>query len=330
MGSPQGGLGAVLAGVLGFEVDVVDLRRLSGGASRETWSFDAVDASGRRRALILRRDPPTSPRGGRGLEARALAVAAGHGVPVPAIVVASDDPGPLGAPFIVMERIDGETIPRRILREERYASARSRLARQCGTILARLHAVDPGEVTGLEGRDPVEQYREALDQLGEPHPALELGIRWLEANRPPVRPAAIVHGDFRHGNLIVDEDGVRAVLDWELVHRGDPFEDLGWLCVKAWRFGLPLPVGGFGTYDELISGYEAAGGGPVDRDALHWWETFGTLKWGVMCIMQASVHLSGAVRSVELAAIGRRTCENEWDLLGLLPWPRPGRPRVRS
>jgi aminoglycoside phosphotransferase (APT) family kinase protein len=104
------------------------------------------------------------------------------------------------------------------------------------------------------------------------------------------------------------------------VHRGDPIEDLGWLCVKAWRFGLELPVGGFGTYDQLIAGYEGAGGDTVDPRALQWWETLGILKWGVMCVMQASAHLTGAVRSVELAAIGRRVCENEWDLLAKLPW----------
>jgi aminoglycoside phosphotransferase (APT) family kinase protein len=129
----------------------------------------------------------------------------------------------------------------------------------------------------------------------------------------------VVHGDFRHGNFIVGPEGLKAVLDWELAHLGDPMEDLGWLCVKAWRFGARLPVGGFGAYDQLFVAYSTAAGVEVDPDAVHWWEVLGTLKWGVMCIMQASTHLNGFSRSVELAAIGRRVCENEYDLLELLP-----------
>ncbi len=294
------------------------LRRLSGGASRETWSFDAVAAGGARRELILRRDPPSSPKG-MALEARLLRAAAVAGVPVPPLVEASDDPAVLGSAFIVMDRIDGETIARRVLREAEYEPARQVFARQCGEILARLHTVDPDSIEGLQADDPVRTYRAVLDGSGEPHPAFELTFRWLERNRPASAGDTVVHGDFRFGNLIVGPEGVRAVLDWELGHRGDPMEDLGWLCVKAWRFGGPNPVGGMGTYDDLIEGYESAGGRKVDRDALLWWETLGTLKWGIICIMQRTAHTSGMVRSVELAAIGRRVCEQEWDLLEILP-----------
>ena len=310
----------VLADALGEpNVWVEGLRRLSGGASRETWAFTAI-AGRSGRQLILRRDPPGAVKEGMGLEARLLEAAAKGGVPVPALVAASDDPAVLGSPFLVTDHVDGETIPRKILRGEEFRAVRPRLAGQCGEILARLHAIDPGTVESLDGTDQVTQYREAFDSLGQPHPTFELAFRWLEANRPPPGPDAIVHGDFRHGNLIVGPDGVRAVLDWELSHRGDPLEDLGWLCVKAWRFGVDLPVGGFGTYHQLIEGYQAAGGCSVDREALRWWEVLGTLKWGIMCIAQAAAHTSGAVRSVELAAIGRRVCENEWDLLDLLSW----------
>jgi aminoglycoside phosphotransferase (APT) family kinase protein len=143
-------------------------------------------------------------------------------------------------------------------------------------------------------------------------------LRWLDAHRPPPHGPAIVHGDFRLGNLVVGRDGLAAALDWELAHRGDPAEDLGWLCVKAWRFGASAPVAGLGDHDELLQAYEGAGGAHIDRATLHWWETLGTLKWGVICIMQARRHLSGAERSVELATIGRRVCENEWDVLDCL------------
>ena len=127
-----------------------------------------------------------------------------------------------------------------------------------------------------------------------------------------------MHGDFRNGNLLVDARGLQLVLDWELTHLGDPMEDLGWLCVKAWRFGEPLEVGGVGTIDELVAAYEEAGGQTVDRDALHWWLVQKTLQWGIGCMGQANVHLSGMVRSHELAAIGRRVAEQEWDLIELL------------
>ncbi|HZT67224.1 MAG TPA: phosphotransferase family protein [Acidimicrobiales bacterium] len=314
------GLRGVLAEALGDPgLEVEGVVRLSGGASRETWSFDARRSDGSVEQLILRRDPPGAPKGGMGIEAAVITAAAGAGVPVPRLVAASDETAALGSAFIVVERIEGETIPRRVLREPALAAARRVLAEQCGQILAALHSVPPEAVPGLQSPDQLEQYRQVLDGLGQPSPAFELAFRWLGSNRPPPTGEAIVHGDFRNGNLLIGPDGVRAVLDWELVHLGDPMEDLGWLCVKSWRFGVDRPVGGFGTYEQLISGYEAGGGRKVDRDALRWWEVLGNLKWGIMCMMQASAHLSGALRSVELAAIGRRVCEVEWDLLDLIP-----------
>jgi aminoglycoside phosphotransferase (APT) family kinase protein len=318
-------LGGVVAGALGEpEVEVEGLRRLSGGASRETWSFDARRADGTTSGLVLRRDPPGAPGSGMGREARLLSAAAVAGVPVPGIVATSDDPAVLGSSFIVMERVEGETIPRRILRDDAYAAVRPMLAAQCGEALAAIHRIPPSDVPGLEHPDQVEAFRTILDQLGEPHPAFEIGFRWLDAHRVDEGRTVVVHGDFRNGNLIVGPAGIRAVLDWELAHVGDPMEDLGWLCVKSWRFGEPFPVGGFGTYEQLLDAYERTSGRPVDRAALRWWETLGTLKWGIMCIMQAATHSSGVVRSVELAAIGRRVCEVEWDLLALVaPGPAP-------
>ena len=231
-------------------------------------------------------------------------------------------------PAYVMDRIEGETIPRRILRDEAYAEARPRMADQCGAILARIHATPVDALPDLpappEGRSAsvhqVEQQRDLLDALGEPHPAFEIAMRWLLARAPATRTETLVHGDFRHGNLVVGADGVRSVLDWELAHRGDPLEDLGWLCVRSWRFGADLPVGGFGTREDLFAAYERAGGEPIDPEIVRWWEVFGTLKWGAICVLQASFHLRGLHRSVELAAIGRRVCETEYDLLRMIDW----------
>ncbi|MGI8663509.1 MAG: phosphotransferase family protein [Acidimicrobiales bacterium] len=307
-------LDEALREVLGAR-SIDDLQRLSGGASRETWSFRAD-----KRRLVLQRERPGGVRtgGGMGTEAALIAAAGAVGVPVAELVATGDESSPIGAPFLVVSHVDGESIPRKLLRDDTFADVRSHLAADLGTILASVHSIPVAVAAGLEARDQLEQFSEILDLMGEPHPALELGLRWLTRNRPDAGDVVVVHGDFRNGNLIVGPDGVRAVVDWELAHLGDAVEDLGWLCVKAWRFGSRLPVGGFGDRTELCAAYEAAGGRPIALEALLWWEVMGTVKWGVMCIIQARTHLDGASRSVELAAIGRRVCENEHDVLSLL------------
>jgi len=188
------------------------------------------------------------------------------------------------------------------------------LPAQLGVALARIHRTDVRQVAGLAGDDQIAMYRSVLDGSGYAHPTFEFAFRWLAQHRPAGRPRSLVHGDFRLGNLMVGPDGLRAVLDWELAHLGDPMEDLGWLCVKAWRFGSPKPVAGVGDYRQLIDAYAAESGLTLDLDVVRWWEVLGTLKWGIMCIVQAMAHPSGAARSHELAAIGRRVCENEHDL----------------
>lgn len=300
-------LAARLAAVLDADA-VTGLVRLSGGASRETWRFEADG-----RPLVLQRQ-----RGGdvrdMGVEAAVVKAAGEAGMPVAELVAASGSAEPLGAAFMVLSAVEGETIARKILRDDEFAEARRLLPAQLGQALAALHAIPVDAVPGLVEVDQVEQYRTMLDTLAQPHPTFELVFRWLDAHRPASSARCVVHGDFRLGNVMVGHDGLRAVLDWELAHIGDPMEDLGWLCVKAWRFGSPLPVAGVGDYDTLFRAYQQAGGAPVDPDVVRWWEVLGTLKWGIMCIMQANAHLAGFTRSHELAAIGRRVCENEHDL----------------
>jgi aminoglycoside phosphotransferase (APT) family kinase protein len=316
-------LAAVVGRHLGQAATIGDLRRLSGGASRETWSFDAVTAGGARHGLVLRRDPGASTgQSDRSVEFALLDAAHKGGVATPRVWFLLEPDDGLGSGF-VMERIEGETIPRRILRDETYAPARPLLARQCGEQAACIHALDPARLPALAvqgAREQIAVYRGYLDGFGEPHPAFELGLRWLAEHAPPDPPRpALVHGDFRNGNLVVGPDGIRAVLDWELAHLGDPIEDLGWLCVKSWRFGVTdRRVGGFGRVDDLLEAYRATGGGDVDPSRLRYWEATGTLKWGVICEIQAFTHLEGAVRSVELATLGRRVAEMEWDLLELV------------
>jgi len=300
------------------------LRRLSGGASAETWAFDAECQEGVL-PLVLRRRAGGSEAGGASLsieaEAALVARAQGVGVPAPRVHCVLDASQGIGAGY-VMQRMPGESLARRILREERFAAARPRMAGQCGEILAGIHAVPCEDLEGLKELGVSEQldhYLAVYDSLGELHPVFELAFRFLRDRRPDEVESVLVHGDFRNGNLLVEESGVTGVLDWELAHRGDPMEDLGWLCTPSWRFGeLDQEVGGFGARGDLFSAYEAAGGGPVDAARVHFWEVFGALKWGIICMSMYAIWKSGVDPSVERAAIGRRASEAEIDLLRLM------------
>ncbi|MEY2415189.1 MAG: hypothetical protein QOH53_523 [Ilumatobacteraceae bacterium] len=302
-----GALDDGLAAVLGA-TEIANLTRLSGGASRDTWRFEADG-----RKLIVQRQRDGDVRDV-ATEIAAVRAAGAAGVPTATIVAASTDVTLLGAAFMILTDVPGETTPRKILRDDEYERARCALPAQLAEALVKVHAIDPATIPGLTGVDQVTNYREVLDTLGQPHPTFELALRWLDDNRPPPVDRGVVHGDFRLGNVIVGDDGLRAVLDWELVHIGDPMEDLGWMCVKAWRFGSSKPGAGVAEYEQLFDAYAAAGGGTIDPDIVRWWEVLGTMKWGIMCIMQANAHLTGVARSHELAAIGRRVCENEHDL----------------
>ena len=313
-------LGTVVGTFFDEAVEVGDLTRLPGGASRETWSFSVRRARWRDEApRPAARDPPGAPVSGLGLEAGLLQAAGRAGVPVPRVIVAGDQSDGLGAAFIVMEFVEGETIPRRILRDEALAEVRPRLAGQCGLVLAALHRIPPAEVPGLAGGDALERLRGLLDRLGQPHPRLRAGDALAGRDSSRQRSGeAVVHGDFRNGNLIVGVEGIRAVLDWELAHLGTPSRTSAG-CVSR-RGASARPCRWVGSARSTNwSPRTGAGGGPVDGASLHWWLTLGTLRWGIICIVQALTHTSGALRSVELAAVGRRVCEVEWDLLELLP-----------
>lgn len=292
---------------------VTDLRVLTGGASRATWAFHADD-----RALILRTGPPDDVHAGMELEAAALRRAAEAGAPVPAVIAADNSGAVLGTPYLICDFIGGETIVRKIARTL-DASARARLLDQCAQALAAIHRADPAGI-GLSMTDPLDEWRAQLDEMGDTTAVFEYAFRWLERHRPARTPAVLVHGDFRMGNLIVDDGRLAAVLDWELTHIGEALDDLAWFCIRAWRFGAPreLAAGGLGSIEEFVTAYEAAGGAAVDRAALRWWLVAATLRWGVICRYQFERHRSGQTRSVELAAIGRRVCETEHDLLTLL------------
>lgn len=304
---------------------VLGLKRLSGGASKESWAFDIRDGDGREQALVLRRQPPDRRFSTQGLssvsaEAAIVRIAGEAGVPVPSVAFELPAGSAAGDGY-AMDRIAGETVGVRVLKLPELADARAGMARRCGEILARLHAADGHGALGLRelgARDALVALAERHRATGQDRPVFELALRWLDANLPAETARTLVHGDFRNGNLVVGRDGIRAVLDWELAHIGAPVSDLAWLCVTSWRFQRPdLPVGGFGTRAELIAGYEASGGAPVGRAELHAWEVFQTLNWGVMCAGAGVAFMEGS-RTVEGGVIARRASETEFDLMRLL------------
>ncbi|MDX6605807.1 MAG: hypothetical protein QOD14_347 [Solirubrobacterales bacterium] len=306
----------------------LSLSVIPGGASRETWLVEGAESR-----WVLRRDPEGSvslvPLSG---EFALIARASEAGVPVPEPIAFEPKGGRLGSAAILMPFIAGTSVAPRILRKPEYERAREKLPAQLAAALAGIHSLTNLDVDGLlppAGADPalaqIDEWERQLDEIGEPLPAVELGLRWLRAHAPEPAEPRLVHGDFRLGNFIVDEDGLAAVIDWELAHLGDPAEDIGWLCIRSWRFGNDdHPVAGLGDLDEFISAYESAGGQPVDLDRVRYWETFGNVKWAIICAGQAHDHLTGVRRSHELASLGRRVCEPEWDLLELMG-ATPGR-----
>jgi aminoglycoside phosphotransferase (APT) family kinase protein len=306
----------------GVDAGELSLTRIPGGASRETWL--AESEAGR---WVLRRDP----KGTVSLvpladEFTLVSRAAEVGVPVAEPIAFEPDDGRFGSPGLLMAHVAGTSVAPRVLRKPELEVARGALTAQLGEALARIHSIDPASLDGVlptpasdPALDQIAEWERQLDEIGEPLPAVELGLRWLRANAPEAAEPRLVHGDFRLGNFIVDDKGLAAVIDWELAHLGDPAEDIGWLCIRSWRFGNDdRPVAGVGELDEFTRAYEAAGGAPVDRDRVRYWEAFGNVKWAVICARQAHDHLTGARRSHELASLGRRICEPEWDLLQLV------------
>jgi aminoglycoside phosphotransferase (APT) family kinase protein len=320
----------------GGPVQIANLRTMTGGATREAWSLDVTVRDGdktRELGLVLLIFRPGGQRAFTAHdEFRLLAAtrAAGAPVPQPMFVGEAD----LGRPFYLMERLSGETIGRRLVREERFAEARRVLPGQLGEALAAIHRVPLDGRDGAAaldflprpepGKPVVASELERLEAMYrqitvEPHPAFEIAFRWLAERQPSSTDVALVHGDFRIGNVMVGEEGLRAVLDWELAHAGDPFEDLGWLCVRSWRFGMDhLPLGGIAQREELFDAYARASGRAVDPLVVRFWEVYGNLRWGVFTLVQVRSFLDGMSSSVELASIGRRTAETEWELLNLI------------
>jgi aminoglycoside phosphotransferase (APT) family kinase protein len=290
-----------------------------GGVNR-TVLFDLTEGGSTRR-LVSRQetysaeDNPFLPAS---QQFKVMQVAFAEGVPVPEPVFEYDEADGMGNGFITAF-VAGETMPQRIFRAA-DGDARLKIATDLAALLAKLHAIDVAKVPFLESvpdsQDIIGNYLHLFDSYAEAHPAIELGFRWLERNRPPVGRRRLVHGDFRTGNFMVGPDGVRAALDWECAHIGQPMEDFGWLCVRSWRFGqIDLAVGGFAQRAPVYAAYEAAGGDRIDPDAVRFWEIFGLVRWAIYNVMQAYAHVERGRRGVAFAAMGRNTSLVEYELL---------------
>jgi aminoglycoside phosphotransferase (APT) family kinase protein len=284
--------------------------RLPGGASKEAWAIDA----GGERLLVRRAGGGVIHRHTLSLlhEFEVLQVAHEAGVMVPRPVAYIEDLD--GREAIVMERLEGETIGRRIVRMD----VPERLPVQMAEELAKIHGLSPERLPFLE-EAPVDRLVEELDEIGEPHPAIELGLWWLRENRPPPREPVVVHGDFRIGNLVIAESGLVGVLDWEFAHLDDPARDLSFALVRAWRFGVAeRRLGGIGDVEPYLARYNELIGRDVRPEELDYWELAGNVAWAVGCLTQAWRHLAGQERSVELAILGRLGAEVEHEICVLL------------
>lgn len=319
-----GRVASVLGPTLDRTVEVEGLVRLAGGASRETY-LAQLRVDGRPRGAIVQRNQPwvvdfaLAP----SVEAAVLRAAATAGVRVPTVLAWDDGADALGAPCLITEQVPGESRPHRVLGAGAPAIDHAHLAGRYAEELARLQLAPIATIPGLPVVDALVATTALLDRLDEPHPVLELGLRWLAANRPaPAAPAStpvLVHGDFRNGNAVVDDHDLRAIIDWELAHGGDPHEDLAWFCLRAWRYGRPLGAGGLAPITTFVDRYATATGRAVDPAALLWWAVLGTVRWGVLCIVEGRTHRDGLRPSIELAMVGRRVAEAEHDLVLLLP-----------
>ncbi|MGL3819957.1 phosphotransferase [Sphingopyxis sp. R3-92] len=308
------------------------LSRLSGGANMESWAFEWTGPGGSG-AYVLRRAPSAEYMADRPFahvdEAALVMAAHAGGVKAPEVTGVLGDADGMGTGY-VMRRVMAEVSPAKIL-----ASPPPSLIADLGRELARIHAlpaeVIPAAIPLMDTADALAELKRRFLSYGGDRPVIALAIKWCEDHLPaPVEPV-LVHSDYRMGNIMVDANGLAAVLDWELAHRGDAHEDLAFGCMTVWRFGqLDKPAFGIGSLDEYFAAYEGAGGMTVDRDRFHFWLVYRTLWWALGCLQMGQAWRSGADTTVERVVIGRRTAEQELDLLQLLEEGAPADERARA
>lgn len=310
---------------------ILDAQQLAGGASRDTWRL-TVEIDGEQQIMVLRKDYQAQMFEGaltREQEYRVMNAAYQSGVRVAKMRWFCSDPALLGGAFFLMDFVAGESVGPKVIHTPELAAAREKLPAQIAEQLALIHAIDPAAHDlnflhkPLEGVSPaldtVNVTYAILDQLGVKNPVWEFALRWAERHAPDCPELTFIHGDVRIGNLLVDQTGLTAVIDWEFAHLGDPLEELGYPCMRDWRFGKGhLQFAGLSDRETFLQLYEHYSGRRVDRAAVDWWEIMGNIRWGVICMAQAERHLSGRDPSVELASLGRRSAEMQLETLRLI------------
>lgn len=322
-------LGELLPRVVDNCTALAKLERLSGGASQETYritidTLDGVSTLAMRRAAGGEEGEITAQHPGLAAEAKLMQVARAHGVPEPEIYHVLQPEDGMGAGFI-MQWLDGEALGARIVKAPELDIVRPKLAHLFGETLARIHSIDLVTTKldhHLQHQSPEEYVRQTWERyqaLDTPQPMIDFTAQWLLANLPASYTPSLVHNDFRNGNVMVDQNGIVAVLDWEVAHIGDPMRDLGWMLTHSWRFGRAhLPVGGFGEVADFFAGYEGVSGQSVDHQAVKFWQVFGSFWWAVGCLGMAEHYRNGPDQSVERPGIGRRSSECQIDCVNLL------------
>jgi aminoglycoside phosphotransferase (APT) family kinase protein len=317
---------------LGKRASIGEPKKLAGGAMHDSWAVDAT-VDGTTRELVVRVSPAGRAdyeKTRREFEVLRVAFARGVRCPEPIAVGECET----GEDYLVMSRIPGDSNPRQLVTGERFASARRQLPKQLAADLTIVHRILPEDVESAPGmrrpapdEDPLSYHRGVVEDLYRadllnPHPAIEWAFRWLDREIVRLerthRAPCVVHGDFRIGNMLYDEEGLTAVLDWEGVHIGEPEEDVAWFCTRVWRFGMnKLEAGGIASREDWLRAYEQASGIAISRQRVASWEVLQNIRWAEITMMQARAHLDGHTVSHELAAIGRRTAETELEILRL-------------
>ncbi|MEO3428760.1 phosphotransferase [Pelagibius sp. CAU 1746] len=316
------------------EIVVSKVWKLSGGAIQENWALDVSVRGGAKEGdypLVLRTDAPSSIAlsHSRAEEFALVSAAQAAGVKVPEPYLFCADLSLLQRPFYLMARVDGLALGPKVVKDRTWGGDRRALLEDLGVQLGRIHKITPQthDFPFLEAapensaRAALDALRRHLDALGRRFPVLEWGMAWLDRNIPGEQGDVVLsHRDFRTGNLMLNADGLAAILDWEFAGWSDPAEDIGWFSAACWRFSRrDLDGGGLGALEDFLRGYRRETGRGIDPDRLAFWQAYAHLRWAVIALQQGERFLSGAEEAIEPALIGRRAVEMEWDLLTLTP-----------
>jgi aminoglycoside phosphotransferase (APT) family kinase protein len=320
------------------DVKIQNIFHLSGGACQDNYSISAVlneKGAKKNKEIVLRTD-----KGGSLLtslskkdEYKVAELAFNAGVKTPEPILLEEDTSFIGTPFFLMEKISGRAGGRFVVKDPELNDYRkNRMVADLAQNLALLHTVKPEMVIEEELKEKLKMtnttnyalrsiadLRETLDHLPEVHPAIEIVLNWLEKNQPTIDSIVLVHGDFRTGNFMITKEGLQGILDYEFAHWGDRHEDIAWLCMRDWRFGkLNKEVGGFGDRPDFYKSYSKASNFEIDPKKVTYWEIMGNIRWAIGSAQQTERHLSGKDKGIELASIGRRTAEMEWEAMRLI------------